>query len=129
MTGGLDTAEADELRERQEAAAAGRGRCSAQVRWNGQGQPLREARQCAQKAKTPGGLCGLHEALATGERLRVELVDGGVCLWCVRPARRYQPTGAEGFTPIALCDRCAKALGAALASVPSPKGRRRRLDR
>lgn len=112
MIGGFDSAEAELLNERH----AERERCTAVVSWGALG-PLPEPRRCVQRAKPGDALCGLHASLQK-RKGRVEASDGGVCIWCLKPGRRYRSSRSDGVA-IPLCDACARQLAQAI-----PRGKR-----
>lgn len=78
--------------------------CEALTRW-GYGL-LEQPRRCLVNAKPGHRFCGIHRKLS--QRAIVSSVDGGWCVWCARPGRRYESTNDQ--LPIALCDTCARAL-------------------
>lgn len=87
--------------------------CVAMTRYDLDG--LCRPRRCRHRA-TKGNLCGLHAKAA--EKLRVESVDGGWCVWCGAPGRRYtrlvRGVPLAMCIPIALCGACGAALGITL---------------
>jgi len=80
-------------------------KCEAIVRWGSNGK-LARPRPCARNARGASPYCHVHARLAG--KPKVESFDGGWCVWCVGPGRRYQTSG-DG-TPITLCNAHAVAL-------------------
>jgi hypothetical protein len=83
-----------------------RGQCGAFVRYGTDG-PI-APRQCRHPAKK-NGFCALHAP--DPNRPYVVAADGGWCVWCGEPARRYQRAVSGLSLAICLCARCGEALG------------------
>lgn len=87
-------------------------RCLALVKFGEMSVRLAQPR----RRSRPGGadgLCGLHRSMAARAGLRVESRDGGFCVWCAQPGRRYVRVGER--VEITLCGACGAALKKALA--------------
>jgi hypothetical protein len=87
-------------------------RCIALVRIDPNGKAI-EPRRCRVKAKQ-GLFCGVH----AGSFARIPLVtsaDGGWCIWCSQPARRYECSRADRAVSLALCMPCGTGLYRELA--------------
>jgi hypothetical protein len=83
-------------------------KCAAPIVKDQDGHPVAPGRTCARKALEGSLYCGLpaHKRLAEG--FDVETFEGGFCVWCGLPGRRYRPT-SEG-PAVALCARHGAAL-------------------
>jgi hypothetical protein len=86
--------------------------CAAWVR-NGAWGPI-APRPCARLAPLGERFCRTHQH----QRLRpfVSVTDGGWCVWCGEPARRYNCSKDER-TSLSLCLLCARALVHAIREV------------
>jgi hypothetical protein len=81
-------------------------RCSALISYGPDGAST-EPRQCRHGAKERG-LCGLHAGMAAP----VHVSDGGWCVWCGGPGRRYVKPPA--VVAIVLCGACRHVLAKTL---------------
>lgn len=86
-------------------------RCHAVVHNDAHGR-LREPRRCRAKKKY-GTFCGPH-AKAFSVVPLVTSADGGWCIWCGQPARRYDCSRADVNVTLALCGACGTGLFRAL---------------
>ena len=78
--------------------------CAEKVFVDVNGHRIVPPRTCRHKAKPGEKFCGLHRA----SRGSVASSDGGFCVWCAEPARRY--TSGAGNAAIDLCAKCSDSL-------------------
>lgn len=79
--------------------------CAALVRWDWNGPVA--PRPCRRDARSDSAFCGLHQVLAA--RPTVASSDGGWCIWCLAPGRKYECSRDPG-RGIVFCDDCARAI-------------------
>ena len=85
--------------------------CAEIARYHPQtGRPI-EPRRCKHRPKVDSIYCGIHAKLAA--RTKVTTADGGWCIWCTAPGKRYA-CSRDPHVTIDLCVSCGEALSRVL---------------
>jgi hypothetical protein len=83
-------------------------RCRALIRFNMNGASA-ENQRCRRKAQADG-YCNLPAHRDSAKTPRVESADGGWCIWCGEPGRRYTCPRAKLGVDLTLCVKCGQGL-------------------